>query len=137
MTDYPSTLLSQMRPDDQVVSYLPLKKIQSGCMGTKEVNYGFVAITNQRLIAQGIKYDNEDLKAKKQTIHDETVNVPLTKVSSMSVFHMETPKGGCLGGKIHAYTLNLNVQGGTYSFYVGTDNRAANEFVRTFLDITE
>ncbi len=137
MTNYPSALLNQMKPDDQVVSYLPLKKIQSGCMGTKEINYGFVAITNQRLIAQGIRYDNENLKAKKQTVNDETVNVPISKVSSMSVFHMETPKGGCLGGKIHAYALRLNVQGGNYEFYVGPDNRAANEFVRTFLDISE
>ena len=137
MTDYPSALLSQMKPDDQVVSYLPLKKIKSGCLGTTDIPYGFVAITNQRLIAQGILYQDDTKKSKKQTVMDETVNVPLSKVSSMSVFHKEVPKGGCLGGKFHSYWLRLNVQGGNYEFYVGTDNKTANEFVRSFLEHSE
>lgn len=130
MADYPVELTSQLKPDDSIVSYLPLKKMKQGCLGTSSVPGGYVAITEQRLIFKGVNYNQGG------GMSESTTNVPISKVSAMSVEHNEI-KSGCLGGKSHSYFLSLNVQGGMYKLFIGTTPSTGNEFVRTFLERSE
>lgn len=131
MADYPVDLISQIKPDDNIVSYLPLMRIVSGCLGQKSIPEGYVAITEQRLIFKGVNYDDRGNRS------ETTTNVPISKVSAMSIEHSEMGKGGCLGGTTHKYFLNLNVQGGMYKFFIGTNSTTGQEFVRTFLERSE
>ena len=118
MAEYPKELTSQLKPDDAVVSYLPLKG-----------KGGFIAVTEQRLIFRSVFRNNNTHVDTK-----ETTNVPISKVSSITVIHK---KGGCMSKEETGYFLKVNVQGGIYDLPVGKTSEAADEFVRTFLDLSE
>ncbi len=134
--DYPSDLLNQMKPDDNIISYLPLVLRSEGFMGEKSSPGGFIAITEQRLIVKATTVTRTTYgDVVKFNYSQVTTNVPISKVSSMSV-SSETIKGGC-GGKSTVYTLILNVQGGIYNIYVGQNRTTADAFVRSFLDVSE
>lgn len=136
MAEYPSALMSQLKPDDNVVAYLPLKQVKGGCLGSKDVPGGYVAITEQRVIANAIEYNDNKKDVKKGNYIEFTTNVPVSKVSSMTVTHKQV-KGGCLSGTKQTYWITLNIQGAQHELYVGQSPSTANEFVRTFVDRTE
>ena len=124
--DYPEALTSQLKPDDEIIKFLPL-----GGKGRKA--RGFIAITEQRIIFKAISRD----KGKKKST-EEALNVPLSKVASILVKH-EVEKKGLLS-KEHTYTLEVNVQGAVYGLVLENEPAAldaANEFVRTFLECSE
>ncbi len=123
---YPKDLTSQLKPDDVIVKYLPLG-------GKGKQSRGFIAITEQRIVFKAVAYD-----AEKKSTKEATLNVPVSKVSSMIVKH-ETISTGCLS-KEHQYSLEVNVQGAQYNLPFSNDPgalEAANEFVRTFLECSE
>lgn len=129
MTDeivYPEELTNQLKPDDVIVKYLPLG-------GKGKRSRGFIAITEQRIIFKAIQRDKE-----KKSMKEATLNVPVSKVSSMVVKH-DVNKTGCFS-KEHIYSIQVNVQGALYDLMLSNDVSAldaANEFVRTFLERSE
>lgn len=123
---YPKDLTSQLKPDDVIVKYMPLG-------GKGKQSRGYIAITEQRIVFKAVSYNSESKSMK-----ESTLNVPVSKVSSMVVKH-ETIQTGCLS-KEHVYNLEVNVQGAQYDLLLANEPGAidaANEFVRTFLDCSE
>ena len=123
---YPKDLIRQLKPDDVIVKFMPLG-------GRGKQSRGYIAITEQRIVFKAVSYDSE-----KKSMKEATLNVPVSKVSSMVVKH-ETIKTGCIN-KEHVYSLEVNVQGAQYDLVLANDPGAidaANEFVRTFLDCSE
>lgn len=126
--EYPSALLSQLKPNDSVVAYLRLLSPKTGCLKPK-IPEGFVVITEQRVIVKGAEFNSES-----KVVTEFTTNVPISKVSSMTVIHKQHK--GCLN-KNQSYFLSLNIQGAQHDLFVGNTSETANEFVRTFVDLSE
>lgn len=137
-------MLNQLKPGDTIVLFqaLDLYEIESGCLGPKQKivpRGGFIAVTEQRLVVKAsqlttttVGNNNVNWNAKTQTI-----NVPVSKVSSVTVEREEKMGGGCLSTKSSAYVLVLNVQGGIYRIYTGENSTIADEFVRSYLDFED
>lgn len=139
MTDYPQDLLNQLKPTDQVilVQKLDLVEIKPGFFGpSKKVlpNAGFIAVTEQRLVVKASKMENVD-NPNKISATIQTINVPISKVSSITVEAKEYSTG--CASKSKDYVLVLNVQGGIYQIYTGSTSAIAEQFVRSYLDIED
>jgi len=147
-------LLTQMRPSDSVVKYVDLKCIAQG----KPV-HGFIAITQERLIFKAITTGDHTAAINsglanntgssayasfRFDLKEETANIPVKKVTSMSS-SVETVKlDGATGcGKtvkpevesVSAYILMINAQGVVYRIFLGTHQDIATEFVKTFISM--
>lgn len=139
MADYPQDLLNQLKPDDEIiiVQELDLVEIKPGFFGpSKKVlpKAGFIAVTVQRLVVKASKLENVDNPNKiSGTI--QTINVPISKVSSITVESKEYSTG--CWSKTKDYVLVLNVQGGIYQIYTGSTPKIAEQFVKSYLDIED
>ena len=111
---YPSELTSQLKSGDSVVRFVSLK-------------YGWVALTEERLLYQGrLVYDD----GSKQV---ENGNIPISKISSLTTRQMTFK--ACLGKK-KVGVLEVNVQGAKYSIEVGKDVSIVKPLISEFVSRT-
>ena len=69
-----------------------------------------------------------------------TINIPLVKITSIYTSNSKmTEKSGCLSKtkKRTECTLTINAQGKPIEFYTGPDSTVNDEFVRSFLEISD
>lgn len=142
-------LLQQMRPSDEVVSYIELSY---NFPNRKES--GFIAVTKERLIFKAIALgdntatlnntlaNNRGASAGMNLRFDfkeETCNIPISKVTSMSKATESFEIKGCSSKQVEiisAFVLKVNAQGLQYNLFLGKNSSIADEFVRTFTSMT-
>ena len=108
---YPTDLTSQLKAGDRVLKYIPLK-------------YGWVALTEERVLYNARVYYADEKKSQV-----ETANLPISKISSMSV-KQNTVKT-CIFKKRFA-VLKINMQGAVYDIELGKDGSAAQPLIAEF-----
>lgn len=118
--DYPSNLTSQLKANDTILYYLPLK------------NNAYVALTEERVIYQA-RIIHTDSSTNVMTKGYENANLPISKISSMSTRDLKI--GSCLFKKRVA-TLLINMQGAVYNIYIGKDSSVARQLVQKFTEIS-
>lgn len=142
-------LMQQMRPSDEVVSYIELHYKLAG-----RASYGFIAVTKERLIFKAVAVGDHTALLNNGFANDrgasagmnlrfdfkeETCNIPVTKVTSMSRATESFEIKGCMNSQtevISAYVLRINAQGLQYNLFLGRNDSIADEFVRTFTSMT-
>lgn len=142
-------LMQQMRPSDKVVSYIELKY---NIPGRKDV--GFIAVTEERLIFKAVAVGDHTASLNNAFANnrgassglnlrfdfkEETCNIPVNKVTSMSKATESFEITGCMKSQtetLSAFVLRINAQGLQYNLFLGKNGSIADEFVRTFTSMT-
>ena len=106
--EYPTELTSQLKAGDSVVRFVELK-------------YGWIALTEERVIYHARIYD-PDTNSKSL----ETSNFPISKISAMKTSQIKT---GCFG---KSGVLEINVQGAKYSLLVGKNVAIVKPLIQEF-----
>lgn len=143
---YPQELLKNIRPDDDVVAFIRIQSSDVGCLKKKPkkgspVDTYFLAITRERVVgtaetkSEGVK---TGLFSKASSLGSVTFNIPLVKITSIETSGQTSQEKGCLSKKNHAkYKLTINAQGDEITIYTGVDSSVNDEFVRSFLEISD
>lgn len=142
--DYPPELLKNMRPDDEVMAYIRIVGKKRGCLNRKSEDTGnsrFIAITRERIVGTVETSTSEGgLFSKNKTEGAMTINIPLVKVTSIETSNSRTTqKSGCLSKtkKNVEYYLTINAQGSNLEIFTGGDSTVNDEFVRSFLEVSD
>lgn len=141
-SDYPPELLKNMRPDDEVMAYIRIDGKMRGCLSKKSKDTGrvrFVAITRERVIGTIQKSVETGRFLKKfEKTGDMTINIPLVKITSLTTSSTKAEQSGCLSKKSRMeYHLSINAQGEELKIFTGYDSTVNDEFVRSFLEISD
>lgn len=141
-TNYPPELLKNMRPDDEVMAFIRIVEKQRGCLSKKSKDTGnssFIAITRERVVGTAqVSYETGGRFSKDRDWDIVTMNIPLVKITSIETSNSSETVKGCLHKtQSVSYSLRINAQGQTLSIYTGKDSTVNDEFVRSFLEISD
>ncbi len=109
---YPQELLSQIKAGDNIVNFQVLK-------------YGWIALTEERLIYNARLYDSES-----KTKTNETANFPISKITNIKTAQK---KIGCFGKQ---GVLEINMQGAVYTLIVGKNVNGVKPLIQAFNERT-
>ena len=140
--NYPPELLKNIRPDDEVMAFIDIVGKERGCLRKKSKNTGdrqFIAITRERVVGTVLTVETDGgffNKVKSESV--STINIPLVKVTSIETGSNKNTTKGCLSkSKDVEYYLILNAQGGDLKIKTGPDSRVNDEFVKSFLEVSD
>lgn len=141
-TNYPSELLKNIRPDDEVMAFIRIVEKERGCLKKKSKNTGnssFIAITRERVVGTAeVAHEVGGRFSKDKDYEVVTMNIPLVKITSIETSNSSQTVKGCLHkSKEISYSLRINAQGQSLSIYTGKDSTVNDEFVRSFLEISD
>ena len=105
---YPQELLSQIKAGDSIVQF-------------QELKYGWIALTEERLIYNARLYDHDS-----KTKSNETANLPISKITNLKTAQQ---KVGCFGKQ---GILQVNMQGAIYNIIVGKNLNSVKPLIQAF-----
>ena len=111
---FPSELTSQLKAGDEVVSFVELK-------------YGWIALTNERIIYQARVLYRDGEKYSHQI---QTNNFPISKITNIGVRKVTTKAACCLKKKFNV--VQINMQGSIYELDAGKGIDAVQPLIREF-----
>lgn len=140
---YPSELLKNMRPDDDVVAFIKIEERNVGCLKKKPKGHPtdsyFLAITRERVVGTVETRRKEKTGLFSSANHSNriTFNIPIVKITSITT-SSSSVQSGCLKKSNNSrYELIINAQGDELAVYTGKDSSVNDEFVRSFLEISD
>ena len=116
---YPQELLSQIKAGDNIVKF---QELRYGLFSRK---YGWIALTEERLIYNARLYDSGS-----KTKSYETANFPISKITNMRTAQQ---KIGCFGKQ---GVLEVNMQGAVYTIIVGKNINSVKPLIQAFNERT-